>query len=168
MTFKLIDATIGQHVVMIEPINNEIRWWHYIRQEGVGRFSANVPVTSLRTVQGMAGKKPRFDSGENPTPSEMPAGTLVVDSSEVNHDWTEAYNGLMIIKSLGWIGIYINSKLIHRISPFENARRDDEITLVETVIKALDTDISIGRARCEWKLGNVLLEDLTNMKLEPI
>ena len=166
MTFKLCDARIGQRVVVIEPIEDEIRWRHYIRQEGQATFRPDyVPVTALRTVQGRLGEKPRYDSGELPTPSEMPGAALVVDASEVSHDWTEAHDGLLIVTAAGWMGLYVNSRRVHVVSPFERPYRGDvaglAVTLAKAVAAALDSEIAIGFATAD-----ALADDLTTMRLK--
>lgn len=162
---KLSDAKIDQHVVVIEPIEDEVRWWHYIRRDGNAVFRPDyVPVTALRTVQGRPGEKPRYDSGELPTPSEMPGAAQVVDAAEVNHAWTEAHDGLLIVSAFGWTGIYVNSQRVHMISPFEHPYRGDEAALAMTLAKAfataLDTEIAIGFATADR-----LADDLTSMRL---
>jgi hypothetical protein len=166
MTFKLGDARIGQHVVVVEPIEDEIRWRHYLRQEGQATFRPDyVPVIALRTVQGRLGAKPRYDSGELPTPSEMPGASLVVDAAEVNHDWTEAHDGLLIVTAVGWTGFYVNSRQVHVISPFERPYRGDAaafaVTVAKAVAEAFDREIAIGFARAD-----ALANDLTKMRLK--
>ena len=163
---KLSDAKIGQHVVVIEPIEDEVRWWHYIRRDGLATFRSDyVPVTALRTVQGRAGMKPRYDSGELPTPSEMPGAALVVDASEVSHAWTEAHKGLMIVSAFGWTGFYVNSQRVHMITPSERPYRGDEAALAVTLAKAfataVDTEIATGFATADR-----LADDLSTMRLK--
>jgi hypothetical protein len=167
--FKLSDARIGQRVVIVEPIEDEVRWKHLERRDGAATYRADyVPVVVLRAVQGRAGQKPRWDSGELRNASEMPGRLLVIDAKHVNHDWTEAHHGLMIVESSGWIGFYINSKLVHTISPSEWPCHASEpnlaVALVEEIVRQELADIPIGRATAEWN-GMVLPYDLTKLKL---
>jgi hypothetical protein len=163
-TFRLDTAPIGQRVVVIEPMENEVRWRHFERREGVATFNENyVPVYGLRTVQGVAGQKPRWDSGEGRTPSEMPGRVDVVDASEVNHDWDEAYAGLMIVDSSCWTGIYLNGRLLHKISPFESAR--DVIAMALKLAEAME--LPSDRRHAIWN-GHVLADDLALMRLRDL
>ena len=71
----------------------------------------------------------------------------------------------MIVKFGGWTGIYVNSKLVHKISPHELSHRA-EITLAETIAAAVDEDIAIAHAEQVWTAGqDVLPYDLSQMKL---
>jgi hypothetical protein len=170
MVFKLSDALIGQRVVVVEPIENEVRWKHYERIEGHATFRHDyLPVRSLRAVQGRPGRKPRWDSGELSNLSEMPAAALVVDAKEINHAWTEAHTGLMIVHSSGWIGIYVNSRLLHKISPSEWPYHSFEPELAIELIREIRlqglADIPIGRTTAIWKRGAVLPDDLMQLNL---
>ncbi len=175
-TFKLKDAAVRQHVVSIEPMDNdEVRWRHFVRQAGTSRFNhrSYVWVTALRTVQGVPGKKPRMDTGTNTGwayYSELPGETQVVDGSTVNHDWTDAYEGIMIVTAFAWTGIYVNSKLIHKISPHERPHHGDEpalaLSIAQAVAELFDEEIAIAHATQVWTAGcGVLPDDLTQMRL---
>lgn len=164
--FRLDQAATGQRVVAIEPIGEEIRWRHFERR---GRFCGELmfarnylAVYSLRTVQGYPGRKPLWDSGENRYPSQMPAAMLVVDGNQINHDWTEAHDGLMIVTVMGcWTGVYVNSRLFIKLSPFD--RRFD-LSMVSDIVQKLGMPIALATA--DWRLGEeVLPDDLTRLKL---
>jgi hypothetical protein len=164
-TFKLSEATIGQRVVVVEPVGEEIRWKHFERIEGVAKFSPKyLCVNSLRAVQGHPGMKPRWDSGEGVTASEMPAGTPVVDAKEINHDWTEAHDGLVIVDSSGWLGFYVRQRLVHVITPAERPYHHGALELAESLINAVG-DIPVGHAVAEWNGEKLLPDDLTRLRL---
>lgn len=68
---KMFEAPIGQRVALVEKMDLETRWIHYERRDGIASFNSNpdkpttyVPVYRLRTVQGIPGEVPRYDSGE--------------------------------------------------------------------------------------------------------
>lgn len=161
--FKLSDARIGQRVVVIEPIGDEIRWKHFERTEGTARNPNYIVGLSLRTVQGRQGKKPRYDSTEFPTYAEWPGALLVVDGATINHDWTEAFDGLMIVDSSGWTGFYLRGELIHKISAHEQPYHTGEAPLAIKLAEALG--VAVGKARAIWN-GEHLPNDLTRLKLE--
>lgn len=167
-SFKLRDAKIGQRVVIIEPIEDEIRWRHFERIEGVAKFDPNgrgeyVPVRSLRTAQGRPGRKPRVDSGECPTASEMPGSVMVTDAQYVNHDWTEAHGGVMIVDAAGWIGIYFEQRLLHVIS---SNQRPYTLGECELLIKfATAMEIPVGRATKIWDDGPMFPDNLSELRL---
>ena len=162
---KLSEAVIGQRVVVIEPIEDEFRWRHFERIEGVAKFSAKyVCVKSLRTVQGRLGMKPRWDSGEKEILSEMPASTPVVDASTISHDWTEAHDGLMVVNSGGWLGFYLNQKLFHVLSSHERPQHLGEQAVIEKVIATIG-DIPIGHAVATWQGDSLFKDELSKMRL---
>lgn len=161
--FKLSEAKVGQHVVIIEPMNTEIRWTHLERREGTAKKPTDVPCFRTRLVQGSPGRKPRYDdSGCFRYPAELPGIYMVVDGAQINHDWTEAHDGLMIVSSGGWTGFYLNSRLIHKISPHEWPTHSGEPALIAKLIEAMDKPI--GHATAIWN-GLLLPDDLTQLKL---
>lgn len=167
-SFKLRDAKIGQRVVIVEPIEGEIRWRHIERVEGVAKYDPNgraeyLPVRCLRAVQGRRGRKPRWDSGELPTASEMPGSVTVIDAQHVNHDWTEAHGGLMIVDAAGWIGIYLEQRLLHVISSHERPYTLGQTELVMKLATAME--IPIGRATKIWDDSPMFPDDLSELRL---
>ena len=163
---------MGQRIVVIDRIDDDqFRWTHFmLRQfaEYEQPFkSGYVPVVCLRGVQGVPGKRPRWDSGEKPNDTQMPSATLVVDAIHVDHNWTEAHAGVMIVECLGWTAIYVHSQRVHIISPFEKPYRGNEAGVAETIVKALDPDIPVQRARGIYRAGmEILPSDLSRMRLE--
>jgi hypothetical protein len=159
--FRLDQAAIGQRIVVVEPVGEETRWRHFVRRErfwGELMFARNyLAVNSLRTVQGYPGRKPLWDSGENVVASQMPAATLVVDGALVNHDWT--HDGLMIVNAMGWTGLYVNSQLVVKLSPFDRLN----LGMVVEIVRAFG--VAIAHANAEWNRGEVLPDDLTRLKL---
>jgi len=85
---KLSDAPIGLRVATVENMDLETRWTHYERREGIAKFTTNpkkptyfVTAYRLRTVQGVVGEKPRYDSGEYRIETEVDGRIEVIDAS---------------------------------------------------------------------------------------
>ena len=168
-SFTLDQTTIGKRVVVVELIgqsdgSEETRWTHFERRElaeGETLFTPKyLPVNRLRTVQGHVGEKPRYDSGEYCVASQMPARTLVMD--EINHEWTEAHAGLMIVAKDGsGVGVYVNSKLVYVLGR-------SELNLAETLARAIDPDIAVAYGSVEEDMEYGFPADLMKLRLKDI
>src|SRR4051812_14824180 len=87
---KLSEAPIGLRVVMADKtFDNEVRSVHYERRDGEAKFTTNpakptafVPAYRLRTVQGVPGEKPRYDTGEYRVETEVDGRMIVVPVGE--------------------------------------------------------------------------------------
>lgn len=125
---KLSEAPIGLRVVMIDnAFDTEVRWTHYERREGEAKFTTNpnkptafVCAYRLRTVQGTPGEKPRYDTGEHRTETEVDGRIEVLPASVINHDnWNKD-----IMATTGdrfwvlWGGIFKDTKF-HEIEEAE-------------------------------------------------
>lgn len=98
---KAVDLAPGTLFVIIEAMDNETRWTHYQRLGGVASFSPNyICVARLRTVQGVPGERPRYDSGVRRTVSQMD-GRYPVSLDIPDHDahrdagWAQQVNAEM-------------------------------------------------------------------------
>lgn len=97
---KLKDAPLGARMVVVDRMDDEVRWTIYERIEGEASFNPLPPgkpnpfirVIRHRTMQGMPGRKPRYDSGERAIESQTDGRIEVVAEADLkdgpNHDWT--------------------------------------------------------------------------------
>jgi len=82
---QIKDTPIGSRVFISGPYTHpEIRETHYVRLEGIATRERHVCVARVRTIQGVPGQRPKYDSGEYycVDPGETPETILVQNYEE--------------------------------------------------------------------------------------